>query len=103
MNDAETKNKTLAPETLGRLRGHSWPGNVRELRNVIQRAFIMAEEVIEVAHLPFEFTTAQAETGPYLSVRVGSTISDIERRLILATLEQYGGSKEKSAETLGLA
>ena len=35
-----------------RLRRHTWPGNVRELKNVVQRAFILAEDDIGVDSLP---------------------------------------------------
>ena len=35
--------KELSDVALETLRRHSWPGNVRELRNVLQRAFILAD------------------------------------------------------------
>ena len=34
-------------DALARLDAHGWPGNVRELKNVVQRAYIMADEVID--------------------------------------------------------
>jgi DNA-binding NtrC family response regulator len=34
---------TFSPETEAKLTSHSWPGNVRELRNVIERAFVLAD------------------------------------------------------------
>lgn len=40
---------------------------------------------------------------PQVTARVGSTIADMERALILATLEHYGGAKERSAEILGIS
>ena len=40
---------------------------------------------------------------PLLSITVGSTIADMERALILATLEHCGGAKERSAEMLGIS
>ncbi len=33
----------LSPETEAKLAAHPWPGNVRELRNVIERAFVLAD------------------------------------------------------------
>ena len=44
-----------------------------------------------------------AENGPVLRVRVGSTVADAERRLILATLEECGGNKERAARLLGIS
>ena len=44
--------KRFTAAALQRLRTHSWPGNVRELRNVIHRAYIIAENDIGVDALP---------------------------------------------------
>ena len=44
LNRAEGAGKQLTRAALARLRAHAWPGNVRELRNVVQRAFIVAED-----------------------------------------------------------
>ena len=37
------------------------------------------------------------------TVRVGSTIAEVERRLILATLREYQEDKPKSASVLGIS
>jgi transcriptional regulator with GAF, ATPase, and Fis domain len=34
---------SLSPEAEAKLMAHAWPGNVRELRNVIERAFVLAD------------------------------------------------------------
>jgi len=87
-----------------RLKHYHWPGNVRELRNVIQRAFIMAEgATIESADFFFDAADAPLAEGPVLSVRVGASIAEVERLLIIATLEHCGGHKEKTAEVLGVS
>jgi DNA-binding NtrC family response regulator len=103
INHAESANKTFAPAALERLKTFDWPGNVRELKNAIHRCFIMADEVIDANCLPPEFGNAKQVTGPYFQVRVGSKVADVERNLILATLEQCGGAKEKAAEMLGIS
>jgi two-component system, NtrC family, response regulator HydG len=103
INGVEGTAKTFAPATLDRLRGYDWPGNVRELKNVVHRAFIMADDLIDAHCLPPELGHAKQVTGPYFQVRVGSKVADVERRLILATLEQCGGTKEKAAEMLGIS
>ena len=40
------------------LEQYSWPGNVRELRQVIERAFILAEEEreLQLEHFPREIS-----------------------------------------------
>lgn len=103
MNRTESGNKTVAPAVLERLKSYNWPGNVRELRNVVQRAFIMADEVIDERCLPPELNQSRPGSGPFFQVRAGSKVADVERQLILATLEQCGGTKEKAAAMLGIS
>jgi two-component system response regulator AtoC len=104
LNRDENGVKRFAPDALERLKACRWPGNVRELRNVVQRAFIMADEIIEADGLPADpVGVADSPTGPQMTVRVGSRIADVERRLILATLDECGGAKEKTAELLGIS
>ena len=103
MNRVECADKRFAAAVLKRLKEYDWPGNVRELRNVVQRAFIMADDVVEQHCLPPELNQTRAGSGPYFQVRAGSKVADVERLLILATLEQCGGTKEKAAAMLGIS
>jgi two-component system response regulator AtoC len=104
MNRAEDTNKVFGADAHDMLMQWHWPGNVRELRNVVQRAYIMADDVIDAACLPLEAGKSARDTGgPFLQVRVGSTVAEVERRLMLATLEQCGGTKEKAAQMLGIS
>jgi DNA-binding NtrC family response regulator len=104
LNRTEGTVKTFAPDAHEMLARWHWPGNVRELRNVVQRSFIMADDLIDAACLPLEAGKGANEgSGPFLQVRVGSTVAEVERRLMLATLEQCGGTKEKAAQMLGVS
>jgi DNA-binding NtrC family response regulator len=47
--EAHAPDKTFSPRAAQALEQCSWPGNVRELRQVIERAFILAEEHVELA------------------------------------------------------
>src|SRR5437763_11823156 len=98
LNQQEGAAKTFAPATIAALYAHSWPGNVRELKNYVQRAFILADEGID-AHLAPASVSAP-ESAPLLSVRVGSTLDEVSRRLIEAALAECG-SKRKAADMLG--
>jgi len=102
LNERQGTSKTFSEETLERLRTHSWPGNVRELKNVIHRAFIMADEEITPRCLPRE---VGGESGSVTSLhfQVGASIEEVERRLIMATLEAYGGNKRRTADVLGVS
>ncbi len=100
LNQRESAAKSFAPGTLAALYAHAWPGNVRELKNYVQRAFILADEVIDETLAP---TGASApEAAPLLTVRVGTTLDEVGRRLIEATLAECG-SKRKAADMLGIS
>jgi two-component system, NtrC family, response regulator HydG len=103
MNRVEAADKAFAPAVLERLKEYDWPGNVRELRNVVQRAFIMADDLVDERCLPPELSQTRPGSGPFFQVRAGTKVADVERQLILATLEQCGGTKEKAAAMLGIS
>jgi DNA-binding NtrC family response regulator len=79
---------------------HRWPGNVRELENAIERAVVMsATSRVEASDLPNDVAPAVA-TG----IRVpGSTMAEIEKHAILATIEACDGSTARTAELLGIS
>jgi two-component system, NtrC family, response regulator AtoC len=104
LNVAESTAKTLAPDAIRRLQEYDWPGNVRELANVVRRSYIMADDVVDASCLPPELGRAKrVVSGPTFQVRVGSKIAEMERSLILATLEQCSGTKEEAASMLGIS
>ncbi len=93
-----------SPEALRRLRTRPWPGNVRELRNVVERAAILAEEVItDVGEPAAEPPTGPARDTPLLTVPLGEPFAEVERRLILATLRLLDGDKKETARRLGIS
>jgi DNA-binding NtrC family response regulator len=106
-NAREKRRKHLSSEAHRRLREYAWPGNVRELKNAIERAAILADETLGPELLPEPGTppptTNAAGSGAVLQVRVGSSLEDLERRLILATLQEMGGDKKRAAEVLGIS
>jgi DNA-binding NtrC family response regulator len=98
LNLAEGTAKHFTRACLDRLHRHSWPGNVRELQNVVRRAFILAEGDVGVDSLPLAVNEEMIATN--LMMRVGTPIAEMERRLILATLEHCDGNKQKAADVL---
>jgi DNA-binding NtrC family response regulator len=113
LNQAEKDRKRLLPEALAALRSYSWPGNVRELKNVIHRAFILSEGDLALGSLPPELTggvrfdPAPSRVGlnsdQVLQVPVGTPLAEVERRMLLAALEHFGGDKQKTADALGVS
>jgi DNA-binding NtrC family response regulator len=102
LNERQGAAKAFTEDAMERFRGHSWPGNVRELKNVIHRAFIMADQEITPRCLPRELG-GDAGSIRSLNFQVGASIEEVERRLITATLEAHGGNKRKTAEVLGVS
>lgn len=99
---------------------HKWRGNVRELENTIHRAVLLAQgpEISESAiRLPdgSKVGDAIAITSPVLIARaaqaaeavnremVGRTVADVERDLILQTLDHCLGNRTHAANILGIS
>lgn len=93
----------LAKEAADRLRIHDWPGNVRELKNAMTRAFILADSEIDEEDLPEIILEPNRPSGDLLRVRVGQSIAEAEKKLILATLEHYDNDKTRAAKELGIS
>jgi DNA-binding NtrC family response regulator len=114
LNAQSMTQKRLSAHSRMTLTQHSWPGNVRELRNCIERAFILGDNVLELAPLiqsgarseqPSSghqaLSSGSAADRDRLEIRVGSRIYDMERSLIEATLDYFKGNKRRAADALG--
>src|SRR5437764_826554 len=88
--------RLISPEALDVLHSHSWPGNVRELRNTIERAVIICSgEQIERHHLapyPVE-QRRRVRNEDTVTLPVGTPIEEVERQMILRTLQKTGNNK----------
>lgn len=102
LNAAHGTEKVLSPDGLACLSQYHWPGNVRELRNYVQRAFILSDDVIDAAALAPVLTT-RSQVGLTLAIPVGSSLADVDRKLIYATLDLCGGVKKRAADILGIS
>ena len=82
------------------IKAHSWPGNVRELRNAIERGVIASTgPVILPKDLPPRLRVAPSPFRT-LSVPLGLTLGEAERKIILSTLEFCQGNRTKAARVL---
>jgi two-component system response regulator HydG len=95
--------KHVSAEFLERCRAYSWPGNVRELKHVVHRAFLLAEgeEGELVAGVGFERAAPLRDDSAV--IEPGRAIRDVERELIMKTLEHFNGNKRAAARTLGVS
>ena len=100
----------LEPAARELLAGYHWPGNVRELQNIVTRACVLnLGGPIRASELrPWlrndtnSAISPQDQTVQPENLPVGLTLDEIERRMIVATLERYGGHRAKAAEALGI-
>jgi len=81
-------------------------------RNVVQSAYILADETIDVDSLPEAVLQTRAvpqrvdepaAAGGTLRIDLGTSLGEIERRAILATLRFCAGNKNRAAEVLGIS
>lgn len=100
----------VSTAALRTMANHDWPGNVRQLRNVLERAALCAGSVIAPEHIELQDGTPMIETpeptSPHLSATVSTTsrtLRDIERNVILQTLEKNQENKAATARELGLS
>ncbi|MFQ5956819.1 MAG: sigma-54-dependent transcriptional regulator [Candidatus Brocadiales bacterium] len=96
--------KGVSPDAMRLLREYSWPGNVRELENTIERAVVLCKKnVIEPEHLPPGLMPRDSAIVPLFHVRIGTPLKDVEKELIMKTLELTSGNKTDAAKLLGIS
>jgi transcriptional regulator with GAF, ATPase, and Fis domain len=109
----------ISKDALVALMSYEWPGNVRELENAIERAVIIASgRQIELDDLPEAISRRPIEERSRLrgeraraanegrsitlEIDVPSSMDEIERRAIEATLDYTAGDKTRAARSLGI-
>ena len=103
-NSEEGASKALSAAAIQSLESHSWPGNVRELKYCIERAFILAESVIDPQHIILGDVEIDASEKSAMSgVPAGIPLDVLEKAAIEGTLEQNDGNKTETAEQLGIS
>jgi len=99
--------RALDEAVLSGLVAQAWPGNVRELRNTLERAIIVCEtDTILPKHIPPSPTLRVADPGDgpdSVSFRVGTSLEDAEKALMLKTLAANGNNKTRAADVLGIS
>jgi DNA-binding NtrC family response regulator len=104
LNEEEGTHKTFSKASRRLMDEYSWPGNVRELKNLVHRAYIMADRELDIS---LAVTPAKpagtSQEGDCVTVQLGSKLADAEQRLICATLGHCGGNKTLTAEVLGVS
>jgi DNA-binding NtrC family response regulator len=91
----------ISPEVLGVLKDYEWRGNVRELENVIERTVLLHKDG---TLLPHHLIIEEPEGKGKESSSGGKvTMKEMERELILRTLEDLEGNRTHAAKALGIS
>jgi len=99
LNDKHGASRTFGDADLAMLRRHAWPGNVRELKHTVHRAYILSDD--DTVAVPDRFD--EDLPNDIEGLRVGRSIADVEKDLILATLRHHDGNKKAAAASLGIS
>lgn len=85
----------ISPKATDILQRYNWPGNIRELENIIQRAVIMCDRIVEVEHLPdsLKYNVDFSEEGLI-------SLKEMEKRHIQHVLNATNNNKTKAAKIL---
>jgi len=91
----------ISPEVLSVLKDYEWRGNVRELENVIERTVLLHKDGTLLPHHLIIEEPDGREKGAFSGGKV--TMKEMERELILKTLEDLEGNRTHAAKALGIS
>jgi DNA-binding NtrC family response regulator len=102
--------KRVSHEAIRCLMAYDWPGNVRQLENSVEMAVALSgdNDVLDLDDFPVVSRQTSAAAAfqsieiPDDGIQFNTMVSDLEKRLILQSLEAAGGNKKKAASLLHL-
>ena len=100
--------KGFTPKAMDGLIRYDWPGNVRELMNAVERGVVLARSnYLDEADFPFVKDSSiqndhDLANPAELSVQGDVPLNEVEKTVILNTLEAAGGNKSEAARRLGI-
>ena len=114
---SEGQSRRLSPAAVARLEAYHWPGNVRELRNAMQRAYVMSDDDVigdewlpgvaalacPAAAMPRIAHESVADAAATITLPLGTSLADAERKIILSTLDHFDQQRECTAAALGIS
>lgn len=103
---------SMTQEVKEMLLRHEWPGNIRELENLIERMMLLAKgNEITINEIPEEFKAAISkitalpadESKKPFKDYMRDHVENVEKQMILKTLEEADGNVTKASKQLGLS
>jgi len=104
-NEENTKEiESVGDDALELLMRYDWPGKVRELENYVGRAVVVGRgPILTAGDFPGKLISGPSERQRDAGLQVGTTVHEMERRLIMKTLKAYGGNRTEAATQLGIS
>ena len=96
-----TAYRHIEPEAVRLLQRYNWPGNVRELQNIIERATVLEADPGVIRASTIE-PWLKLRPMPSQGALAGQPLADVEKHVILSTLESFRGHRIKTAHALGI-
>ena len=76
---------------------------MRELKNIIQRAVITcAGDILDPGHMPKRLRQGRNEDVT-MTIRIGMSIEEVEKELIIRTMEHTGRNRTRASQILGIS
>nr|NQU89108.1 sigma-54-dependent Fis family transcriptional regulator [Bacteroidota bacterium] len=94
----EKQGLNLNQKAIQKLLKYNWPGNVRELQHSIEKAVILADTKVLA---PESFTLIGNASGQKIDFK-NKTIEEMEKEMILASIEKERGNMSAVAKHLGI-
>jgi DNA-binding NtrC family response regulator len=96
------KVKGISQKAMNLLADYKWTGNIRELENTIESILVInSPEVIDIQHLPQEIRDVK-ERPEVIPIKIGTSLEDVEKEMLIQTLRMTKGNKRKAAQLLGI-
>jgi two-component system, NtrC family, response regulator AtoC len=88
----------IDPSAIQKIKGHRYQGNFTELVNILERAMSLSRGKIQEQHIQFDELNQN-----YTELEAGLTLAEVERKLIMQTLNLTAQNKSQAARILGIS
>jgi DNA-binding NtrC family response regulator len=99
-------------ECMDMFMAYDWPGNVRELKNVVERCVVLSEgSTIDMSVIPSRIHRGEniypvcsgSVNNKIIQIPIGTSLEEVERRVIDQTLYSVDNNKTEAAKILGFS
>jgi len=87
--------KNFSKDAIQIFMAYPWPGNVRELENLIERIYVLESERVISGNAVKKYFTHPTKIK-------STNLKNLEKEMIIKTLEETGGNKKLTAKILGI-